>query len=198
MSSIPLILERAMRANGQSLRVAMPARVVAYDATTRLADIQIVLDETLEEGDVLKQPVIFDAPVMFAGGGGGALTFPLNVGDEGLAVFADRDISGWVAGTPTAKDGERQHSLNDAMFFPCFTTPSASPTSATLTFAGTSITINPDGGVLIVPANGTASVTGNLAVSGAITAATATIAGIAFASHVHPHGSGHGTTGAPE
>ena len=196
--NLPLLLQRALASFGANMRVGMPAKVVSYDASNRLASVQAVLPEVLEDGATLPAPIINGVPVMFAGGAGGALTFPLAVGDEGYAYFADRDISGWAVREAGNDQGQRQHSLTDAVFFPCFTNNSANPLAMELSFGGSSIIMGAEGTITIVPASGTLAVTGNLAVTGSLTAPTASIGGIDFAAHVHPHGSGHGVTGVPE
>jgi hypothetical protein len=40
-------------------------------------------------------PLLVDCPVMFPGGGGCTLTFPVTAGDECLVVFASRCIDAW-------------------------------------------------------------------------------------------------------
>ena len=208
-SDIINAMQRMLQAQGATLRVGMPAKVVSYDPTKRLASVQIVLAEVLEDGTVLPQPTIDFVPVMFSGGDGGALTFPLVAGDLGHVMFADRDISGWVTGQPALETGDRQHSLTDAVFFPCYTTQTASQVAMVLSYKGSSISMGADGSLTILPANGTVNVTGNLTATGevtgnalvattSLTANTASIGGIGFASHVHPHGSGAGITGAPQ
>lgn len=208
-SDIINAMQRMLHAHGATLRVGMPAKVVSYDATKRLASVQIILPEVLEDGTVLPQPIIDLVPVMFSGGDGGALTFPLAVGDLGHVMFADRDISGWVTGQPALETGERQHSLTDAVFFPCYTSQVASQVAMVLSYKGSSISMGANGSVTILPANGTVNVTGNLTATGivtgnalvattSLTATTASINGLDFSAHVHPHGSGHGTTGSPE
>ena len=40
-------------------------------------------------------PILLDCPVQFPSGGGTTLTFPVNIGDECLIVFASRCIDSW-------------------------------------------------------------------------------------------------------
>lgn len=62
-------------------------------------------------------PIIIDAPVVVLGGGNGALTFPIEEGDECLALFNDRDIDNWFqgGGNTAAVATPRLHSFSDAL-----------------------------------------------------------------------------------
>lgn len=61
-------------------------------------------------------PTLVKCPVIIYGGGGGALTFPIQKGDQALVLFNDRDIDAWYAGKamgPPASN--RLHSFSDAL-----------------------------------------------------------------------------------
>lgn len=61
-------------------------------------------------------PLMVDCPAIFLGGGPGALTFPVAVGDECLVLFNDRDINNWFAGQNTvAPLTGRLHSFSDGI-----------------------------------------------------------------------------------
>lgn len=61
-------------------------------------------------------PILDDCPVVVLGGSGGALTFPIEEGDEALALFNDRDMDNWFAGSSSsAVNTPRAHSFSDAI-----------------------------------------------------------------------------------
>lgn len=61
-------------------------------------------------------PVLLDCPVVVLGGGGGAITFPIAPGDDGIALFNDRDIDRWYQGTSSSPVAtSRLHSFSDAV-----------------------------------------------------------------------------------
>lgn len=61
-------------------------------------------------------PLLVSCPVLFVGGGAGALTFPVAQGDECLVLFNDRDLDNWFQGNPTAPNAtSRMHAFGDAV-----------------------------------------------------------------------------------
>jgi hypothetical protein len=103
---------------------ALPATVQSYNAAAQTCSVQptIQLVRYPRAGGnpiPLDFPVIPDVPVVFPGGGGYSLTFPIAAGDEVLLVFASRCIDAWwKLGTSTSKSQpqteSRMHDLSDA------------------------------------------------------------------------------------
>lgn len=61
-------------------------------------------------------PVLLEAPVICLGGGDGALTFPIEEGDECLCLFNDRDIDNWFSGGAGGGNATaRLHSFADGI-----------------------------------------------------------------------------------
>lgn len=199
-----LILKETIASHLGALKVGMPAKVVDYDPATRLATVKGINPVVIDDEDPVEAPEIYHVPVMFPGAGGAVLSFPIAPGDEGYVFFSDTDISGYVTGDTGVVPSQRQHALNDAVFFPCFSTKTASATHVTLSFAGSLLTMGPDGSMVLTPGSGTVFVAGSLAVTGAATVTgTATLGGAViggkdFGTHTHPGvQSGGNTTGAP-
>lgn len=76
---------------------------------------------TMDDGSVQSQamPLLSDAPVHFAGGGGVTTTHPIATGDEGIAIHAARNQDGWhQSGGIQDPIDARIHSLSDARYIP--------------------------------------------------------------------------------
>jgi hypothetical protein len=107
----------------RKLRVALPGRIESYDAAKQLVRVKPLLKEISdsEEGDqsIDSLPVLNNVPVVFPGGGGFRVTFPIKVGDVVLLVFNDRSLDVWKS-----KGGEvdpllfNRHHLADAVAIP--------------------------------------------------------------------------------
>ena len=118
-------LEEAMRVVEARLRVALPATVVSYDHDSQRATIQLVtVFQRKVQGQIVKDghPIIPGVPVGFMGsdGGGYSDTWPLEVGDVGVAHFCDRSIAEWLSTGAAKTDPQdpRTHDINDAVFYP--------------------------------------------------------------------------------
>lgn len=103
----------------KDLRVAMPVKVVSFNASKQTVSVQPMIKITLNEGGSMALPVLVDVPVKFPRGGGFAVTFPIVAGDEGLAIISDRCIDGWYqSGSLSDPLDLRLHDLSDASFLP--------------------------------------------------------------------------------
>ena len=209
------LVKRTVRKAMAETRSSMPARIVSYDAGTRLASIQVLQPEVTDDDQVVEQPVITDVPVFMPIGGGAAVTFPVGGGDDGVVWFADQDIGAWVAGGQQSADSPRRHSLSDAMFMPAQGRGQADADNLVISFGGATITIQPSGNVEIdSPADvtitaggsltmnatsGGAFMSGDFAVNGSITTTgEVTASGVDLSTHTHnggPPPDGSGGTG---
>lgn len=102
-----------------NLHTAMPAIVVSFNSEERTISAQPAIQRVFTDGDGISGPqnlpVCVDVPVMFLGGGGFDITYPINEGDECLLIFAERCIDSWFStGQPAPPDDYRQHDLSDA------------------------------------------------------------------------------------
>jgi hypothetical protein len=109
--------ERSLDASGQSLalamRVALPGRVTAFDATKQTVSVQPVLQQLLSDGSSEAYPELRDVPVFVHRGGGFVVTLPVAVGDPCLVIFGDRCIDSWFVGNESAPSDYRMHDLSD-------------------------------------------------------------------------------------
>lgn len=79
-------------------------------------------------------PTFPNVPLLFPGGGGGRLSFPVAVGDGVLLVFVDRDMDDWLTSGQTnlPPRTNRLHSPSDAFAIPGLVSlPASEPISAT-------------------------------------------------------------------
>lgn len=130
------VLRAALAAGLGRVRVAIPAKVVSYDAAKQTITAQVVIRSRYLDADgaevaYLPAPVA-NVPVDFPSGGGYAITWPLNAGDPVVLVVCDRSVDEWKTtaqgdNTPAVP---RRFDLTDAIAIPGGRSP-ASPLGAT-------------------------------------------------------------------
>ena len=100
------------------LWTAMPGIVESFDPAAETVSVQPAIRGRILQPDgtekLVALPLLVDVPVVFPGGGGFTLTFPVKPGDECLVVFGSRCIDAWWQlgglGDPLET---RQHDLSD-------------------------------------------------------------------------------------
>ena len=113
------LIKRTMIQTMRQLRVSMPCEVVSYNSKRQMVDVRIVQPEIDLAGNIIPMPVITNVPVNFKRCGNSHITHPINKGDTGFVVFADRDISSWVeTNNRSVVDSARAHSMQDCYFDP--------------------------------------------------------------------------------
>ena len=105
------------------VHTALPGKVVRYDATRQVADVQPQVQQAAEapDGSVVgrRYPVLVSVPVAFLAGGGFFLSFPIAEGDTGLLLFNELPIDRWRAtGQESAPADVRRHHATSAIFLP--------------------------------------------------------------------------------
>lgn len=95
--------------------------LLAFDATTQLAQVQIGILAKDDNGNDIKPAPIIECPVHFSGGSEWMVEHQIDPKDEGLIVFSQRCLDGWIqtggiANNPIA----RFHDKQDACFVPGF------------------------------------------------------------------------------
>lgn len=117
-------IEKLLReANG-----AMPVEVIAsYKKDDRLVvDIKIAIKQTDADGHGHSHNTIFEVPYLPLSGGGFTIEIEPQVGDTGLAIFCDRDISAFKESFQESLPASRRyHHIADAIYLGAF--PSQSP-----------------------------------------------------------------------
>lgn len=80
-------------------------------------DIQPMVHQTDGAGNVTALPVVYGVPYMRMQGGTDAVIIDPKVGDIGMALFGDRDLSAVIATKKAAAPGSaRRNSLSDALY----------------------------------------------------------------------------------
>lgn len=191
---------------------ALPGIIVAFDPATLLAQVQAAVKSVVTTPDGSKSTVarslLVDVPVVFPGGGGCTLTFPVADGDECLLVFAARGIDAWLeyGGTQDPLP-DRRHSMNDAFAFVGVRSkarklpqPAASTTQLRSDDGSTYVELDPSGQMVNVVAQGGINLNGvTIDAAGNITSPTDVFAGtVSLKNHTHSAvQSGGGTSGPP-
>ncbi len=111
------------------VRVALPAKVVDYDAATRTVSVTPLVGRFVRDMSGVEHeealPVLNGVPVAFPGGGGAESTFPIQPGDTGEVSFHDSSLDEWKAADNKAVIARdiRSHALTDAVFRPGLRSP---------------------------------------------------------------------------
>lgn len=100
------------------LWTALPAIVTAVDYTKFTISAQPALKGSVTDKDAAESetqlPMLVDVPLLFPNAGGWHLTFPVEVGDEVLIIFACRCIDAWWQSGGVQRCMERRmHDLSD-------------------------------------------------------------------------------------
>jgi len=87
----------------------------SFNPTTQTATVQIQVLRNIGNTQVA-YPLLTDCPVIFPGGGGAYMTFPVAKGDPCLVLFNDRDLDLWfTTGNVVGPNSARAHSLSDGI-----------------------------------------------------------------------------------
>lgn len=105
-TNLATVLRDAIASGLAGLRVSLPGKIVKFDAPSQTAQVQV------GPGDL---PIISAVPVVFDGGGGYAVTFPVQAGDPCLLVFTDVSLDEWASGVDGVPTDPRAHALMDCV-----------------------------------------------------------------------------------
>lgn len=112
----------AMRRFMDSVRIATIVRVISVTndggvSPVGKVDVQPLVQQTDGAGNVVTLPVVYGVPYMRVQGGTDAVILDPKVGDLGIALFGDRDLSAAVETKNIAPPGSsRRNSLSDALY----------------------------------------------------------------------------------
>lgn len=148
MSKLATLINGAVRGTLDSVFVALPGKVTAYNATTQRADVQPLIQKGYRGEDqkraVKRLPVANDVPVMFLGSAEGRTTYPVKKGTRVLLIVCSSSIARWKSIDDEVDPGDdRRHSLADAIAIVGLYArpPTSAPVNAIVLHAGTGITV---------------------------------------------------------
>lgn len=117
-------LTEAARAATALINVALPAKVISYDATKQTVTVRLAPKRARRKNKTelerYNQPDIANVPVAFPGTGAWSITWPIAAGDYGVVVVCDRSIDEWKSTGADRTDPQdpRRFDLTDCVFVP--------------------------------------------------------------------------------
>lgn len=184
------------------LHTAMPGIIQSFDAARMTCTIQPAIRGAIiapsGRAEAADLPLLVDCPVVFPGGGGYILTYPLKAGDEALIVIAERCIDAWwQSGGVQAAAEYRLQDLSDGFVIPG---PRSQPHVVTGGVGMTGAELRTDNGTTVLRLKGTAV---ELVAPGGVTFDTPTLTltgdmicgGFSYLAHTHT--GVHGETSTP-
>lgn len=123
IDNLQVSLLSALQGWQKDLWTALPGIIQSFDPVKKTCEVQVSIQArqtNLQTGAFswVTLPLLVDCPVFFPSGGGYTLTFPLELGDECLVVFASRCIDAWwQSGNVDIQAVMRMHDLSDGFVF---------------------------------------------------------------------------------
>lgn len=146
--SLPEVIRAALEAHTEGMHIALPGKVVSYDASKQTASVDCAVKLPLrgEFGEVVYEslPTFPDVPIAWHGGGGFFFSMPLVPGDPVLLVFSDIATGEYLnTGETSSPADTRRHSLGYPTAFPGAARPD---TKALADASSTDLLAGKDGG----------------------------------------------------
>lgn len=117
--SLTGVIKTAVNKAMQSFDVMLPVEVVAYDRTANRATVRHLVQMVGSNGEVVDRAHVASVRVQQPGNGAFNISLPIQPGDKGWMLAADRDISTFQQGlTDSAPNTARMHSFQDGLFMP--------------------------------------------------------------------------------
>ncbi|MFG1399822.1 Gp138 family membrane-puncturing spike protein [Roseixanthobacter pseudopolyaromaticivorans] len=112
-------IQTAIDGRMAELHTAVPVKIVSVDYQKQTCVVQPTVKACVRKPDGSQEwislPQIQDAPLHFPRGGGVSMTFPVAVGDEGLAIISSRSQDAWQqSGGEQQQIDNRGHDLSNA------------------------------------------------------------------------------------
>lgn len=106
----------------ENIHTAIPCIVVAVrdDGKNQMVDIQPTINQKSEDGTVKERPPVYGVPVSFPVSSTAGFTFPVKVGDTGMAIYSMRNMDAWKGGNgrPNTPNNQGKMDKGDAIFVP--------------------------------------------------------------------------------
>jgi hypothetical protein len=132
--SLSSLLQETLSASfsyqSENIHTAIPCIVLAVrdNLNGMMVDIQPTINQKLEDGTTAERPQVLGVPVQFPCSKSAGFTFPIKVGDSGLAIFSMRNLDSWKSGNgrPAVPMNNAKFDKGDAIFIPGIQPPSVS------------------------------------------------------------------------
>lgn len=174
------------------MHTSMPGIIQSFDPVRMTCSVQPAIRGAIVapsgRAEAVDLPLLVDCPVVFPGGGGYILTYPLQPGDEALIIIAERCIDAWwQSGGVQAAAEYRLQDLSDGFVIPG---PRSQPHVVTGGVGMTGAELRTDTGTTVLRLNGD---TIEIVAPGGITMTTPTLTvtgdvisgGISYLGHTH-------------
>lgn len=118
-ATLPGVIKTAVNKAMQSFDSMLPVEVVAYDRATNRATVRHLVQMVGSDGEAVDRADVASIRVMQPGNGAFNISLPIQPGDKGWLMAADRDISTFQQGLQKgAPNTARMHSFQDGVFMP--------------------------------------------------------------------------------
>lgn len=119
-SDLAGVLRTAIRRELMSVDGMMPVEVVSYDRATNRATVRQLVQMQGSDGEKVDRAQIASVRVQQPGNAAFSISLPIQPGDKGWILAADRDLSLFQQDldTPNAPNTRRMHSFQDGLFMP--------------------------------------------------------------------------------
>jgi hypothetical protein len=172
------------------VRTSVPVKIIAVHGggigAAPTVDVQPLINQIDGQGNQTPHGIIYGLPCTRNQGGGNAIINDPLVGDVGNIVISDRDTSSLKSnqGQQSNPGSFRTHDLADGVYHGAMLNP-ANPDQY-VQFTTTGMKLVDKNGNVIEMKSGSIAITGNLTVTGSITAGFGTGDAVTLQGHTHP------------
>ncbi|MGF6221668.1 hypothetical protein AB7M26_004450 [Pseudomonas sp. F-14 TE3482] len=99
---------------------SMPAVITGVNLDSMSVNVQPAINELYSDGEVEEFPEILSVPLIMPGSRKALVSFPVEVGDTVMLIFAQRSMDNFKLGNgrPTQPNDYRKHDMQDAIAIP--------------------------------------------------------------------------------
>lgn len=166
----------------QTVDVQPVIKAVVRDSSSNKI-IRTVIGEDIKVKDV-QMPVIQKVPLSYARAGTAMITMPIQVGDTGMLIISQRDISIWKqqGGIAEQSKGAQMFDINDGVFLPFV----ANQTNKDTNYSENKLQIKFGNDIIEMGGDGKVKMNCSLDVTGTVTATTDCVGGgVSLKGHTH-------------
>lgn len=117
-TQLETVIQTAINSMLKEVHTCLPAVVEEVNHSTQLIKAQTTIKRKLK-GELVDLPVLVDVPIRYLRSNTFSFTFPIEVGDYVLLIFAERSIDTWLQNGGFQNPSDiRKFSLSDAFAFP--------------------------------------------------------------------------------